>query len=235
MKLDIRKLPTYFINLEKDVDKYTSTISLLKYLEFDEIYRSPGVKEDFGCEKGHHKVLSNKDVPTPCLILEDDILFTGNTKFEVEVPDDADALYIGISQWGRFLNFSGPFIHYKKINDDIVRIYNMLTTHAVIYISEDYRNFIKRVAYHHGFETKSKFDIGVAETQKYFNVYALENPIFKQGNYNNKVTGVKVSEIGMDKKAADKFYTEKVFKLNELQNIPDKAGNGSHYCPTKLL
>jgi len=235
VKLDIRKLPTYFINLDKDIDKYTSTVSLLQYLEFEDVNRSPGVKEDFGCEKGHYKVLSNKDVPTPCLILEDDVLFTGNQNFEVEIPDDADALYIGISQWARYLNFSGPFLHYKKIDNDIVRIYNMMTAHAVVYISKEYRDFVKRLTHHHAYETKSKFDIGVAEIQKYFNVYALDSPIFKQGNYNNKATGVKVSEIGMDKKKADKFYEEKVFKLNELQGIPDKAGNRSHYCPTKLL
>jgi len=235
VKVDIRKLPTYFINLEKDVDKYTSAISLLQYLEFDNVNRVDAIEAGHGCEKSHHKVLSDKSIPTPCLVLEDDILFTGNTKFELDVPDDADAIYIGASQWGRFLNFSGPFVHYKKIDDDLVRVYNMMTTHAIIYLTDEYRNFVSRVANYHGNEHPSKFDIGIAETQKYFNVYALDNPIFKQGNYNRRSTGISISEVGMDKEAADKFYKEKVFKLNELQGIPDKAGNCSHYSPITLL
>ena len=76
----------------------------------------------------------------------------------------------------------------------------MMTTHAIIYFSEDYRNFVSRLTKYHAYEHPSKFDIGMAEIQKYFNVYALDSPIFKQGNYNNKSTGVKVTEIGMDKK-----------------------------------
>ena len=232
MKFDIRDIPAYFINLDKDVDKYTSTTSLLHYLEFKDINRFPGIKANRGCEKSHHQLLSDKSIPTPCLVLEDDILFTGNDNFVIDVPDDADALYIGVSQWARFLNFSGPFVCYEPCKEDMVRIFNMMTTHAILYISEEYRNMISRVAKYHSFENPSPFDIGVADIQKYFNVYALDFPIFKQSAYNNKSTSIRVTDVGMDPEKQHQYFKSKMYKINELLNIPDKAGNRSHYSPS---
>jgi len=235
MKINIRELPTYFINLEKDVDKYTSTTSLLQHLDFKDVNRVDAIESTRGCEKSHHKVLSDKSIPTPCLVLEDDILFTGNDNFIIEVPDDADAVYLGLSQWGRYLDFAGPWVHYEKIDDKIVRIMNGLAAHAIIYLSDHYREMVSKIAYHHGYEIDSPFDIGVAEVQKYFNVYAVDKPIFKQGGYNNNVTKNTISEVGLNKEQADKFFNDKIYKLEELQNVPDAAGFRSHYRPLKLL
>jgi hypothetical protein len=235
MKINIRELPTYFINLEKDVDKYTSTISLLQYLDFKDVTRVDAIASTRGCEKSHHKVLSDKSIPTPCLVLEDDILFTGNDNFIIEVPDDADAVYLGLSQWGRYLDFAGPWVHYEKIDDQIVRIMNGLASHAIIYLSDHYREMVSKIAYHHGYEIESPFDIGIAEVQKYFNVYAVDVPIFKQNGYNKKATGIIISESGLNKKQADEFFKNSIYKLDTLQNVPDKAGLRSHYCPLKLL
>jgi hypothetical protein len=235
VKFDIRDIPTYFINLETDVDKYTSTMSLLQYLEFKDVTKVDAIKAQRGCEKSHHKLLSDKSIPTPCLVLEDDILFTGNDNFIIEVPDDADALYLGLSEWGRFLDFIGPgWVHYEKVDDHLVRILNGLSAHAIIYLNEDYRNTVSRIARWHGYVNPSPFDIGVAEVQRYYNVYAVDVPIFKQGNYNNKVTSNQISTRGMNKEQADKFFDSKIHKLNELMNIPDSAGFRSHYHPIKL-
>ena len=235
MKFDIRDIPTYFINLEKDVDKYTSTMSLLQYLKFKDINKVDAINAERGCEKSHHKLLSDKSIPTPCLVLEDDILFTGNDNFIIEIPDDADALYLGLSEWGRFLNFLGPgWVHYEKVDDKLVRILNGLSTHAIIYLNEDYRNTVSRIARWHGYVNPSPFDIGVAEVQRYYNVYAVDVPIFKQGNYNNKVTSNQISTRGMNKEQADKFFDSKIYKLNELINVTDSAGFRSHYHPIKL-
>lgn len=235
MKIDIRDLPTYFINLDEDVDKYTSALSLLQYLGFKNVTRFPGIKASGGCRKSHHKLLTDKSIPTPCLVLEDDILFTGNDKFEYEIPDDADALYLGLSEWGRFLDFMGAgWVHYEKVDEHVVRILNGLSTHAIIYFNEEYRNMVARIANWHSYTNPSPFDIGIAEVQRYFNVYAIDVPIFKQSNYNNKVTSNTISKRGMNKEQADKFFDNKIFKLNELINIPDSAGFRSHYKPLKL-
>ena len=235
MKIDIRDIPTYFINLDNDVDKYTSTMSLLQYLEFKDVNRFPGIKSERGCERSHHKLLSDKTIPTPCLVLEDDILFTGNDNFVIDIPDDADALYLGLSEWGRFLNFLGPgWVHYEKVDDHLVRILNGLSAHAIIYLNEEYRSVARRIAHWHGYVNLSAFDMGIADIQRYYNVYAVDVPIFKQGNYNNKVTSSQISKRGMNKEEGDKFFDSKIYKLNELINIPDSAGHRSHYHPVKL-
>lgn len=235
MKIDIRNVPSYYINLESDIDKKISVESLLQYLGFENVNRVQGIKAERGCEKSHHKVLSDKTVPTPCIVFEDDLLFTGNEDFVIEVPDDADAVYLGLSEWGRFLDFLGPgWVHYDKVDDKIVRIYNGLSAHAILYINPFYKEMVSKVAHYHGYENPSPFDVGIAELQKYFNVYAIDSPIFKQSNYNNKVTSNVISQKGMNKEQAETFFTSKIYKLNELVNVTDSAGFRSHYLPLKL-
>ena len=236
MKIDIRGLPSYYINLDKDIDKRTSTQSLLEYLGFEDINRFGGIlSKKGGCRMSHHKLLSDSSIPTPCIVFEDDLLFTGNENFIIDVPDDADAVYLGLSEWGRFLDFmGGGWVHYDKVDDTLVRIYNGLSTHAIIYLNPTYREVVSKIAYWHSYVNSCPFDMGIAEVQKYFNVYAVDKPIFKQSNYNNKVTSHTISERGMNKEQGDKFFNDKIYKLNELINIPDSAGYKSHYHPMKL-
>jgi len=51
-----------------------------------------------------------------------------------------------MSQWVRYFNFSGPFVHYEKISDDVVRVYNMLSTHCLLHLTKDFVGVAQRVA-----------------------------------------------------------------------------------------
>ena len=44
----------------------------------------------------------------------------------LDVPDDAEAVYLGISSWGRMNSHSGPCVQSENIGFGMVRIYNML-------------------------------------------------------------------------------------------------------------
>ena len=52
-------------------------------------------------------------------------------------------------QWARYLGaFSGPFVHYEKVSDDLVRTFNMLGGHAILYLTSEYVNMCKRISNH---------------------------------------------------------------------------------------
>jgi hypothetical protein len=250
MKINLTSIPVYYINLDDQDEKRKHTESMLKNFGFKYVERFSAIRHDagriIGCARSHYAIL--KKQKPPFIILEDDC--TLNKKFidEIEIPDNADALYLGISHWGRYLNHSGPYVHTTKIDDDIVRVHNMLATHAIMYLSESYVDICKRVSYHFGYEIENHLDIGFAEMHKFYNVYCLDNPLFRQYEWNG-VTSGKISEFSLNKTTADQLFNkilkedENFYKLNgtfksplkPLIEMTDANGIPGYFLPSKLL
>ena len=55
----------------------------------------------------------------------------------------------------------------------------MLSAHSVLYLDEEYTSLCRRIAYN-SYETGQHQDIGFAEIQRYYNVYAFNDPLFYQ-------------------------------------------------------
>lgn len=238
MKINIRTLPTYYINLDNQEKRRQATEYTLNRLNFTSVTRVPGIQHDdpkVGCARSQHKVMSDSSIPTPFLLMEDDCVFTGVNDFEYEIPDDADALFIGNSQWARYLNFSGPFLHYKKIDAKIVKVYNMLAAHAVIYFNDEFRQVCSRISKYSGYEIMDHMDIGYAEIQRYYNVYALNEPLFKQSGHNGGVTSSKITDIGVSEENSESFFNGVKNDLSKLQGILDLNNCPSTYYPLKLI
>jgi hypothetical protein len=238
MKVDIKNLPTYYINLDSQDDRRQSTSYMLNRLNFTSVTRVTGIVHDdskVGCARSQEKVLSDKTIPTPFILMEDDCVFTGIDDLVYEIPDDADALYLGNSQWARYLNFSGPFLHYQKIDDRIVKVYNMLAAHAVIYFTDEYRQVCSRISKYCGYQLLDHMDNGYAEIQKYYNVYSLNMPLFKQSGNNGGVTSSKITEMGIPVSSSDNFFNQVKYDLNKLQGVPDLNNCPSTYYPSKIV
>lgn len=250
MKIKLTDVPIYYINLDEDDDKRKRTESMLKCLGFKYVNRVPAIKHEkgriVGCARSHYEVL--KQTTPPFIIIEDDCALNKNFVNEIEVSDESDALYLGISHWGRYLNHSGPYVHYEKINDDIVRVYNMLATHAILYLSKTYVDICKRISYHCGYEVEDHLDIGFAEIQKFYNVYSYDEPLFRQYDW-SVVTSGKLSEVSINKeKSFNLFDTvlksdENFYKLNSqfkspikcLLEIRDANGIPGYFLPTRIM
>lgn len=183
MLIDLRKVPVYYINLKKDEKRNAKMIAMLSKLKFESVTRFEAILGDSaidGCSKSHYHLLSQ--IQTPCLVLEDDCFL--NKKFQplLEMPDTADAYYLGNSTWGRYASYSGPNLVYSK-EGKFYRVYNMLATHAVLYLSDEYKRLCARIASYHGYHSPQYVDIGIAEIHKYFNIYADNVPMFiQEGN-----------------------------------------------------
>lgn len=182
MKLDLREVPFYYINLDDAVERKERTESQLKELEIKNITRVPAIRHTYGAAgtpRSMLKALEQAHNGQPFVLMEDDVAVK---RWEpiIEIPDDSDAFYLGISGWGRMNSHSGPFVQWENVSDDILRVYNMLSGHAIMYISDRYIDLAKRIAYHAGYNIEDHVDIGFADVQRWHNVYAFDNPYFYQ-------------------------------------------------------
>ena len=200
MNLDLREVPFYYINLDDAVERRERTESQLKELGIKTIVRVDAIRHSYGAAgtpRSMQKALELASMVgnTPFVLMEDDVAVK---RFDpiIEIPDDADAFYLGISGWGRMNSHSGPFVQWERVSDDILRTYNMLSGHAVMYISDRYIDLAKRICYHAGYNIEDHVDIGFAEVQRWHNVYALDDPYFYQtsSDGNQRVTVTPLSQ-----------------------------------------
>lgn len=185
MNLDLRKIPAIYINLKRDVEKNEHMRKMLTELGFETIIRveasefSPE-KHLSGCSLSHYNALNQIEVPF--IIFEDDCRVK-NFNPIIEIPDNADSVYLGISSWGRMNSHSGPFVQFQKVDDKVVKVYNMLGAHSILYLSEEYASLCSKISIHAS-DIIDHQDIGFAEIQRYYNVYAYNDPLFYQTSSN---------------------------------------------------
>lgn len=181
MKLDLREITALYINLEQHVVKNFYMQKNLKACGFKHILRVEGVSSAAnpvaGCAAAHHKAL--REIKLPFILFEDDCMIK-NFRPEIEIPDDADAIYLGISAWGRMNGHSGPYVQREKIGHDIYRVYNMLGAHCILYLNPEYLSICQRIAYYAGNIADDYHDCGFAEIQRWFKIYAFDDPHFYQ-------------------------------------------------------
>ncbi len=232
MKIKLTDIPVYYVNLEGEDEKRKNTESMLKNLGFKYVHRFNAIRHEagriIGCARSHHSILST--AKPPFIILEDDCALNKEFVDEINLPEDADCLYLGISHWGRYMNHSGPFVHTKRISDEFVRVYNMLATHAIAYFSKEYVDVCRRVAYHYGYEIENHLDIGFAEIHKLYNVYSYDEPLFRQYEWSAVTTG-KISENSFNEESSDEFY-QQVLTDNESYY---RIGNTDFLSPIKYM
>lgn len=250
MKLNLIDIPVYYINLDEQEEKRKRTETLLKQIGFKFVHRFSAIKHEagriIGCARSHYEILNKASVPF--IILEDDCSLNKAVPETIDLPDNSDALYLGISHWGRYLNHSGPYVHTTKIDENIVRVHNMLATHAILYLSQEYANICKRISYHFGYEIENHLDIGFAEVHRFFNVYSFDEPLFRQYEWSAVTTG-KLSSVSYTKYSANELFEDiqkedkNFYKLNEQFKSPlkplldkrDVNGIPGYFLPTRII
>jgi len=196
MNLDLREIPFYYVNLEDAVERKERTEGHLKALGIKNINRINATRHSngfAGCAQTVSDFL-HQITDGPFVLMEDDVEVK-NWNPIVEVPDNADALYLGISGWGRMNGHSGPFVQWDRVDENLLRVYNMLSGHAIVYLSSEWVEMARRCCYHAGYVIESYYDVQIAEVQRFFNIYALDDPYFYQtsSDGNQKVTYEKLS------------------------------------------
>lgn len=195
MSIDIRKVPVYYIGMPGD--RGDRIERMLAEAGFKDVRMTPGVFEKnktVGVAKAHMAALKEAlaKCKGPFIILEDDVEFMYKD-MEIFTADYVDAVYLGLSMWG-LRNGHGELgmICAKKSNGGLYRLYNMLSAHAILYINHDYARFLlENIPMFVEMETNQ--DKLRAETMKYWNVYAINNPLFYQRGKYEKYTKFRLS------------------------------------------
>ena len=184
MNLDLRDIPAVYINLAQETERNESMKLVLNDCGFKNIIRIDAkytpARPLAGCSISHYNAL--QEIDPPFIVFEDDCIAKEYNPI-IRIPDDTDALYLGISSWGRFNSHSGPFVQYDKVDDNLLRVYNMLGTHAILYLNDEYVSACKKVAYKQ-YEIEDYIDIGFTDLQKYYKVYSFDEPPFYQSSSN---------------------------------------------------
>lgn len=191
MKINLTDIPVFYINMKKDVHKKEHIEKQLKAVGFKKITRIDAVEDKkngrVGLSKSQHKALSQ--IPAPFIVLEDD---ADPKQFvsTIDIPDDADAVYLGNSNWGFQSNHAGFYLKYEKVAgyQKILRIYNMLSSHAILYLSDDYVKMCQRTTKYCAEKYPMPMDVPFAMIQRFFNIYVLNQPVFIQKDYEGKMS-----------------------------------------------
>lgn len=213
MKIEILKTQVYYINLASQIERNENFISRISNAGFsrEKLNRIEGIKKEgspqdsvfIGCFHSQLKALKIglENNQFPFLILEDDAAINQIPE-TIYIPDDADAIYVGISSWGFSPSSDGNLASINnliidRVNNDLVRVFNMLSSHAILYINKNHvqsliydleanLNGTQQVAVNSGIklkyygETFLPCDIIMANHQYNNKVYALRKPIFYQ-------------------------------------------------------
>jgi hypothetical protein len=194
MIIDITKLPTYYINLDEKVDRKNKMEKLLSINGFDNVKRFRGKKagKRVGCSISHAALLNQiiKENSYPCLVLEDDLEIY-NFRKTIEVPDDADAVYLGFSSYGWNHNQEEPFpksLKITELNNEYHRVYNMLARHAIIHFNPTYDQECVDIM-NMFIENPSRYkagDVSISKIHPKYKIYALNNPVFYQNDHGTR-------------------------------------------------
>jgi hypothetical protein len=111
---------------------------------------------------------------SPDIILEDDCL-PFDYREEIDIPDDADVVFLGISTGTTHTHRP----KYEKISDDIYKLNDMTSTHAILYVTEKGRQWLRN-AYEMTAKENIGLDVATARLMLTIKAYGLNSPIWYQ-------------------------------------------------------
>ena len=132
----------------------------------------------------------------PFVLLEDDASKYRDFPDQIEIPDKADILYIGVSDAG-MNNKTNNYMNkvYTETVDgfpNIMKVYNMLSTHGLIICSALGATICQK-AMSDAFYKNIVWDQPIALLQPYYNVYSLKEPlVYQDGKLGGLEGGTKI-------------------------------------------
>ena len=185
MILDLASIPIFVVNCADRPDRLESISRQLD--EFGLTFQvahgiscQPGY---LGCALSHLRAISLAGLRPPFLVLEDDCRLTPQFQCRLEVPDDADAFYLGISHWGMLPDDPDQGVMHATVatchDSRFLRVHNMLSSHAIVYVSERFHLAARQVTLQYLLNARP-FDIGLASLQRDHLVLTPSTPFVYQ-------------------------------------------------------
>jgi hypothetical protein len=188
MKINLGDLKYYFLTCNNPI-RQSHMLNEFSDLDLTEINSIIGIGKHKSLSVGFSRMLDaaaqDQDYTKPFqpfMIFEDDA-----TKFRefpkmIDIPDDTDILYVGISEWcmtDKQSNTNNLCIEFVHNYPEIVRIKNMLSGHGILVCSIRGMLSLQKCQMESYFKNIAT-DIFFAHIQPYLNVYALKRPLVYQ-------------------------------------------------------
>lgn len=116
----------------------------------------------------------------PFGLFEDDVSKFREFPDNIKIPNDTDILYIGLSKCGMNSTSWMYKTYYSEIDNNIIRIYNMLSLHGIIICSASGALAVQKCMMETYFKINKCCDTFMAHIQPYYNIYALKIPLVYQ-------------------------------------------------------
>jgi hypothetical protein len=187
MIIDLREIPVVWINLDSATKNAELMQERFNKFGFKNTHRKsgvvippppntdPSIAHFRGCGTSHIEILDNTQYSTPLLVLEDDIEFIDNFNPVLNIPDDSDGVYLGISHGNVYYGSC-------RYNENYLRISGILAAHAILYVSDIYRKAMSEVGKYCLYNLNKPWDLGTAGIQNRFKIYTPNNPLVYQSN-----------------------------------------------------
>lgn len=169
-------------------EKYTRrkmhTISLLMILGFTNVsmYKSSTENYPLCLRNAFVEILTKHLDDSPVLILEDDVDITEWYHDQIEFPEETDAFYLGFSKSGgsKTENKDEGDSKIERLNSTYIKILNMLSGHAILYISKRYKQAVIDVL--NSVDVPYHTDVLISRIQEKYNIYGYYYPFFYQSS-----------------------------------------------------
>ena len=205
--MNLATLPVFWITIESAKDRHKKLSDIFAHFGFTNTHQINGEildktgmsfmeiqkKKSALVAKAHIEALRRTE--PPFIILEDDVGVTEKLKMEIDIPPDADCVYLGSSIWGMDgVNSVAGGTKGTIIDSNYCRVQDMLGIHAILYLTKSYVE--KTIQNLEDCISKDQFcDECVASDMINNRVYATSYPFFFQDDgRNNQVTLVPLAE-----------------------------------------
>lgn len=187
MIIDLREISVAWINLDSATKNAEIMENRFAKHGFKNTHRRSGlviepppntdqsIAHFMGCGKSHTGILADKTLSTPLLVLEDDVEFIEPFNPIIEVADEADGVYLGVSH-------GNIYYKSKQYNTNYMRIGGVLAAHAILYLKDEYRQEMCNIGNYCLDEMKKPWDLGTAALQNKFLVLTPNVPMVYQSN-----------------------------------------------------
>ena len=187
MIIDLREIPVVWINLDSATKNAETMKQRFEKYGFKNTHRKSGliipppkgtdptIAHYRGCGQSHIDILQNTQYTSPLLILEDDVEFIENFNPVIEIPDDSDGVYLGISH-------GNIYYHTSQVHQNYLRIGGILAAHAILYVTPQFRQQMSAVGQQCLYELDKPWDVGTASIQYHYKVYTPNSPLVYQSN-----------------------------------------------------
>lgn|GEM_PF-834754 len=240
LRIDLRKIPTFILNLSDDTNKrllmQEQMLELGMNYEFVSAFRAD--PSWVGVALSQLKATRLSRARPPFLVLEDDCVFNEHFRAVIEVPAEADCLYLGASlfgiekpgqiSWGKYNNTL-----WERYDRDYLRVTNMLSSHALLYLKADFQAKVieSRLEALTNRHLPYMCDIGLALLQPTHTALLMERSMCRQ--VNRDATAGNLAELLPGNEAVNgKMIDGKIIEQSKQKPEKPKA---QHTNPQQLV